>query len=381
MLASGGLAAGGLAAGGLAGAAAVPHAGRSAPRLTFRRTVLAHLATAGSGSNPYGIATVPLSNGKLVAGDVLVAEFNATGGPAGSGTSILQVDPATRATTVFAQGLPISGPVGIAINPVNDLVWLGDFGATDGSTANVVVLLPNGTVKAQYSAATPPVTNGQAPTFAGVWGQGVSQLPSGQVSFYYGTTGSGTSGAGGGSVYRIDPHPTGPANGQPLNATYVQLATGLGDNATAAALPVSATNAAGPQGLAYDSANGTLYVADDANNTITAIPNAATATGPTTTTTVPVAAGVLDVPENIALAPNGDLVVANAGNNTIDLIDPSTGATLGAAVVDHRAPGALFGLVVAPGASAAPSTSTTVFYVDDNFNTLNELVIGAHPKG
>ena len=283
-------------------------------------------------------------------------------------------------TTVFARGLPISGPVGIAINPVNDLVWLGDFGATDGTTANVLVLLPDGAVKAQLSAQTTHVATGQQPAFAGVWGQGVSQLPSGQVSFYYGTTGSGPAGAGGGSVYRIDPHPTGPANGQPLNATYVQLATGLGDNATAVALPVTAANAAGPQGFAYDPTTGTLYVADDASNTITAIPNAATATGPTATTTVPVAAGVLDVPENIALAPNGNLVVANAGNNTIAVIDPTTGATVGVAVVDHHAPGALFGLAVVPDAHGTSTTATSVLYVDDNFNTLNELVIEPHPK-
>ena len=373
-------AAGGLAAGGLAAAAAVHHGKRSVPRLTFRRAVLAHLATAGAGANPYGIATVPFSSGKLVSGDVLVAEFNAAGGPAGSGTSILQVDPSTGATTVFAEGLPISGPVGLALNPVNDLVWVGDFGATNGSTANVAVLLPDGAVKAQYPAQTSPVTSGQQPSFAGVWGQGVSQLPSGQVSFYFGTTGSGATGAGGGSVYRIDPHPTGPADGQPLNATYVQLATGLGDNATATALPVTASNAGGPQGFAYDPATGTLYVADDANNTITAIPNAATATGPTATTTVPVAAGVLDLPENIALAPNGNLVVANAGNNTIAVIDPSTGVTVGVAVVDHHAAGALFGLAVAPNAHGTTTTATTVLYVDDNFNTLDQLVIEAHPK-
>jgi hypothetical protein len=328
-------------------------------------------------ANPSGTAVVPLSAGKLVAGDLLVADFNNHSGTAGGGTSIVQVNPATGASSVFASGLPISGPVGIAINPVNDGVWVGDFGAADGSTSNDLLINPaTGTVMATFDPATTahPVTPGQQPTFDGVWGQGVSQLP-GQVSFYYGTTGSGPTGAGGGEVWRIDPHPTGTANGQPVNATYVQVARGLGDNATrgSGSLPVSASNATGPEGFAYDSATGVLYVSDDADNTIYALPGAATATGPVTPRVV-LRKGALDHPENIALdRANGDLLVANAGNNTLVEINPVTGFVDGSRLLDGGASGALFGL-----ATTSTGGQTSIFYVDDHTNTLHEL---ARPAG
>lgn len=365
--------------GAAAGAATVRRPQLPGDQLQFNRQVVASVTAPNGDNNPYGVAVVPLTAGALTAGNVLVADFNDKSGAAGGGTSILQVNPTTGATSVFASGLPIAGPVGIAVNPANDGVWLGDFGATDGSTSNVLLVLPNGTVKAKFAASTPPVSSGAQPTFDGVWGQGVSQLPTGQVSFYYGTTGSGTTGTGGGEIWRIDPHPTGSPDGQPLNATYVELATGLGDNATAHALPVTAANAAGPQGFAYDAASGTLYVTDDANNTLYAIANAATATGPVTATVVPVAKGVLDTPENVVIDPvTHELLVANAGNNTLVAIDPTTGAFHGYGVLDRKAPGALFGLA-ATTAMVGGHPRAALYYVDDNFNSLNEaVVIGRH---
>lgn len=345
-------------------------------RLKFGTQFVASVVAPNGDNNPYGIAVVPLTSGTLTAGNILVADFNSASGAAGGGTSIMQVNPTTGVSTVFASGLPISGPVGISINPVNDGVWLGDFGSTDGSTSNVLLVLPNGTVKAKFSAATAPVTSGTQPTFDGVWGQGVSQLSTGQVSFYYGTTGSGVSGTGGGEVWRLDPHPTATTpNGQPLNATYVELATGLGDNATTNALPVTATNAAGPQSFAYDAATGTLYVTDGANNTIYAIPNAATATGPVVATALPVAAGVLNVPESIVIDPTtSQLYVVNAGNNTLVGINPTTGAFQGYGVLDRTAAGALFGLAAATETVGATS-KTVLYYVDDNSNKLMKAMV------
>lgn len=330
-------------------------------------------------SNPYSLAVVPLTAGKLKAGDVLVADFN-HGAAVGTGTSIVQVDPSTGATSVFASGLPISGPVGIAINPANDGVWIGDFGQDDGSKSNDLLILPTGVVKAKYNSGTvkaKPGYHGSTPTFDGVWGEGVSKH-AGKVSFYYGTTGSGANGTGGGQVWRIDPKPMGTPNGQPVNSTYVQIAAGLSDNHSAKALPVTPANAAGPQGFAYDAATAVLYVSNDADNTITAIPDAATATGPVATHTVPVAAGVLNVPENIALNPaNGDLLVVNAGNNTLAEVNPTTGVVTGTQVLDAGAAGALFGLAVTTDNQGQP----VLFYGNTNDNTLNKLQLnpGVNP--
>lgn len=375
-----------LVASGVAGAAAlavgsqlggVAHAagGATGTLSPYTSTQVGAVTAPNGDTNPYGIAVVPKTMGTLVAGDVLVADFN-HGSTAGAGTTLVQVSPSTGQRTVFATGLPISGPVGLAINPVNDGVWVGDFGATDGSTSNDLLILPTGTVKATYNATTvtaKPGYTGTKPTFNGVWGEGVSAA-GGQVSFYYGTTGSGATGTGGGEVWRIDPHPTGTANGQPVNSSYAEVATGLGDNATAKALPVTASNAAGPQGLVYDPANGSLYVANDANNTITVIPGAATATGPVTARTLPVAAGVLNTPENVVVEPgSGDLLVANAGNNTLVALNPVTGAEVGSRLLDTGAPGALFGLAVSTDAAGHPK----IYYVDDNSNSLNVLSYAA----
>jgi hypothetical protein len=236
------------------------------------RTVASLIAPNGD-RDPFGIAVVPLTSGNLTAGDLLVAEFSDQYGTAGAGTTILQVSPTTGQTSVFFQGAPVAGPVGIAINPANDGVWVGDYGsAADGTAANDLLITPTGQLKATYTDAT---TQGAA-SLVGVWGQGVS-LDNGTVSFYYGNAGDATTGAGGGDVWRLTPHPTGPVNGQPVNATYAQVANGQGETAVGG----NAATAAGPQGFAY-AANGTLYETNDADNALYAIPDAATATAPVT---------------------------------------------------------------------------------------------------
>ena len=197
--------------------------------------------------NPFGIAVVPLTMGKMVKGDILVADFGNVDGTLPEGTSILQINPYTGQTTVFFSGAPVAGPVGLAINPVNDAVWVGDYGsAQDGTATNDLVISATGTILANFS----DTSTANAASFLGVWGQGVSQA-AGEVSFYYGNAGNATTGTGGGDVWRIDPHPTGPANGQPLHSTYAQIANGQAQTAAGG----NAASAAGPQGLVYDNAN------------------------------------------------------------------------------------------------------------------------------
>jgi len=89
------------------------------------KTVASVIAPDGD-RDPFGIAIVPLTMGKLTAGNLLVAEFGDKHGAAGAGTTILQVNPATGKTGVFFRGGPVAGPVGVAINPANDGVWVGD---------------------------------------------------------------------------------------------------------------------------------------------------------------------------------------------------------------------------------------------------------------
>jgi hypothetical protein len=328
--------------------------------------------------NPYGIAVVPKTIGALTAGNLLVADFNNAAGTAGAGTSIVQVDPATGQTTLFFAGAPVAGPVGIAINPVNDGVWVGDYGAaSDGTGANDLLISPAGKLVATYTDAT---TAGQA-SFVGVWGQGVSDA-NGVVSFYYGNAGNATTGTGGGDVWRLTPHPTGPTNGQPVNATYAQIATGQPETAAGG----NAGSAAGPQGLAYDAATGVLYETNDANNTLYAIPNAATTTGSTYSSTAAASGAsgasvvyqgpALDSPENVVVDPfNGNLLVVNgAGNNDLVEISPAGQVVATRDLAPNEAPGALFGLAVGTGPSGTP----VIYYGDDDTNTIHALEL---PQG
>jgi hypothetical protein len=317
--------------------------------------------------DPFGMAVIPLTSGNLTAGNLLVAEFSDKNGTAGAGTTILQVNPATGQTSAFFQGAPVAGPVGIAINPVNDGVWIGDFGsAADGTAANDLLIAPTGKLVATFTDTT---TLGKA-SFVGVWGQGVSAA-NGTISFYYGNAGNATTGTGGGDVWRLTPHPTGPANGQPVNSTYVQIAKGQGQTPAGG----NAATAAGPQGLAF-AANGTMYETNDADNSLYAIPGAATATGPVHARIV-YRGNPLQSPENVVIDPaNGNLLVASANNNRLVEITPCGRVVASVDLARHQAAGALFGLAIGTNAAG----KLVLYYGNSNTNTLHELVLRAHHR-
>ena len=122
----------------------------------------------------------------------------------------------------------------------------------------------------------------------------------------------------------------------------------------------------GPTGVTL-AANGTLYLADTLANKITAIPDAMTRTtalmgGGATVS----AGGGLSQPLGLALAPNGDILAANAGNGNMVEITPAGKQLLVKPADSKSGAGSLFGLVVAPGGKG-------VFFVDDGDNTLRLL--------
>ena len=312
------------------------------------KTVASLIAPNGD-RDPFGIAVVPLTSGDLTAGNLLVAEFSDVNGTAGAGTTILQVNPATGTTSVFFQGVPVAGPVGIAINPANDLL-----------------ITPTGQLQATFTDATTMNTA----SFVGVWGQGVSSA-NGTISFYYGNAGNATTGTGGGDVWRLTPHPTGPVNGQPVNSTYAQIATGQGQTPAGG----NAATAAGPQGFAF-AANGTLYETNDADNALYAIPGAATATGPVRVRTV-YRGHALQSPENVVIDPaNGNLLVANANDNRLVEITPGGKVVASVDLARHQAAGALFGLAIGTNAAG----QLVLYYGNSDTNTLHELVLQAHHR-
>jgi hypothetical protein len=334
----------------------------------MRDKTVASLIAPNGDRDPFGIAVVPLTLGNLTAGNLLVAEFGDQNGTPGAGTTILQVNPTTGATSTFFQGGPVAGPVGIAINPVNDGVWIGDYGsAADGTAANDLLIAPAGNLVATFTDAT---TLGAA-SFVGVWGQGVSS-DNGAISFYYGNAGNATTGTGGGDVWRLTPHPTGPVNGQPVNSTYVQITTGQGETPAGG----NAATAAGPQGLAF-AADGTMYETNDADNALYAIPDAATTTTPVTARIV-YNGPALQSPENVVIDPaNGNLLVANANDNRLVEITPCGRVVASVDLARHQPAGALFGLATGTNAAGKP----VLYYGNSDTNTLHALLLQTLNRG
>src|SRR5579863_2934150 len=68
--------------------------------------------------NPYGVARVPVTTGRLVAGHILVSNFNNVSNLQGTGTTIVDIAPAGT-VTLFAQidanTLPGSCPGGVGL--------------------------------------------------------------------------------------------------------------------------------------------------------------------------------------------------------------------------------------------------------------------------
>src|ERR1700722_16356006 len=69
----------------------------------FKDSTLASVVAPNGDQTPFGITVVPETAGKLIKGNILVDEYGNAAGVAGHGTTVLQVDPTTGATSVFFQ--------------------------------------------------------------------------------------------------------------------------------------------------------------------------------------------------------------------------------------------------------------------------------------
>src|ERR1039458_7011637 len=107
--------------------------------------VVASTVPANGDVNPYGIARVPHSTGALIAGNILVSNFNSVANLQGTGTTIVQVAP-DGTSSLFAQidatTLPGPCPGGVGLTTALSVLrsgWVivGSVPTTDGTSATV----------------------------------------------------------------------------------------------------------------------------------------------------------------------------------------------------------------------------------------------------
>jgi hypothetical protein len=315
--------------------------------------------------NPYGIALVPASTGKLTAGALLISNFNDKANNQGTGTTIVQVSPAGRQSvfaTVNASSLPGSCPGGVGLTTALSVlpggyVVVGSLPTTNGKSATAQL----GCLIVLDSAGR-PVSTISGPQIAGPWDM-TSTSQGNETTLFVSNALDGGAAKG---VHTI----------KNSSVLRIRLRSGAGEapkvldeQVIANKIPWRDDPAAlviGPTGVALAS-DGTLYLADTLDSRIAAIPNAMTRTSavPDGGRTVS-AGGLLKQPLGLTLAPNGNILTTNAGDGNIVETTPA-GKQLIAQTADTKTgAGSLFGLVIAPEGKG-------VYYVDDGENTLRLL--------
>jgi hypothetical protein len=321
--------------------------------------------------NPYGLAVVPATAGRLTAGDILVSNFNDKANVQGTGTTIVQVSPGGQ-TSLFADvatlpaGMACPGGVGLTtalgILP-GGWVVAGSLpttasGALPGlDPAGCLIVLNNqGTV-------VETITN---KNIVGPWDLAVTSTPTSAQVFVSNALGGNTSTShgtpvtGNCTVVRLDfDLKTVSASSPPALSSTTVVGSGYPWRANKAALVLA------PTGLVLGH-NGTLYVADTQTNTISAIPQATTrTTAQVATAGLLSAGGALDAPLGMTLAPNGDLVVVNGNNGNAVEITPA-GHQLTTKTLVKNGAGDLFGIITTPDGVVAVNDGTNALEVFRN---------------
>jgi hypothetical protein len=306
--------------------------------------------------NPYGVAVVQRSMGKLTAGNVLVSNFNNVNNVQGTGSTIMQVTPGGQASvfaTVPSLGGACPGGIGLTTALValpTGWVIVGSLPTQNGSISGpgcLIVLDSHGVVRETIAGHG----------IDGPWDMTALNLGSVSELFVTNVLGGilGKANHHGGTVQRLV-LTTG--RGLPRLLASTRIGSGFPARTDPNALVL------GPTGVGFSS--NTLYVADTLDNRIAAIPNAGlrgTSDGTGRTVTK---GGALNGELGLAIAPNGNILTVNGGDGNIVETTPF-GRQVAVKTIDNNAGGGgnLFGLAVKPGADA-------VYFVDD-FGADNNL--------
>jgi hypothetical protein len=325
-------------------------------------TPIASTEAANGDLNPYGSAVVPAAAGNLVAGDVLVSNFNNATNFQGTGTTIVQVAPDGRVrtfATINPKSLPGPCPGGVGLTTAlaalpGGWVVVGSLPTTDGTAATarggcLLVLDDLGNVQATIAGGS----------LNGPWGMTSTVLGPHRVDLFVSNVLKGTVAGGGsvvhrGTVVRVGLYLHG--MGVPTVSSETVIGSRFGERTDPAALVV------GPTGLGLGSDGTTLYVADTVGNRIASIPFATTRKSTAFTGTTVTIGGALNGPLGLAIAPNGDVLTVNRGDGNIVETTPD-GLQVATATLDLTGAGTLFGLAVTPAGDG-------IYFVDDATNTL-----------
>jgi hypothetical protein len=329
--------------------------------------------------NPYAVVVAPVSVGKIQKDDVLVDNFNNLSNLQGTGTTIVDYNPSTKKTTLFAklpQNLP-QCPGGVGLTTAMTMLksgWVivGSTPSTDGTTRTkgagcLLVFDANGQLATSWTGPNingpwgnmATVDNGTTATlFISMAGFDVPGPEIHDPNTGYSVTISKS------TVLRLE---LAIADGKPPVVTdETVVANGFGSRADRDVFLI------GPTGLVL-TGNGTLYVSDALGNQIVAIPNATTRKDSAGTGQVVTKDGLLKRPLALAMTADGHLLACNAKNGQLVEVDPATGKQLYAQWIDTnqaQSPpgnGDLFGIAMTPDGKG-------FYYVEDDVNSLMEAV-------
>ncbi len=346
-------------------------------------TTVASTVPANGDVNPYGVALVPRSEGRLRRGHILVSNFNSSANLQGTGTTIVDVAP-DGAVSLFAAidatNLPGSCPGGVGLSTALVVLragWVivGSLPTSDGTSATAKA----GCLIVLNSHGLPVKTFAGSP-INGPWDMTADDRGS-TASLFFTNVLNGTVAANGqvvheGTVVRLDLD----LDSKPTARSLTVIASGLAERSDPAALVIGPTGLGLSQGFcdsdeAEDCASRrgrdddrVLYVADTVNNRVAVIRDPLdrhNSAGQGTTLT---ANHFLNGPLGLTVGRGGHILTVNSNDGFITEITPD-GRQIAHESLDNTGspPGAgtLFGVLAVP--------SGAVYFVDDGSNTLNRL--------
>jgi len=325
--------------------------------------------------NPYGMAQVKRTSGNLIAGQILISNFNNSSNQQGTGTTIVEVAPngtVTTFATLNAASLPGSCPGGVGLTTAlvvlsSGWVVVGSLPTSDGTSATAqagcLIVLDN---------MGNPVETIYGSLINGPWDMTAFES-AGHAKLFVTNVLNGTVAANGavvngGTVTRLDLAVS--ASAKPALQAITIIAEGFAERTDPAALVI------GPTGVGLHVSEdqqgnfpeADLYVADTLNSRVTVIADALERTSPAGTGRTLSSGGTLNNPLGLVVTAGGEVLTVNGGDGNVTEINPGGRQVAHAQLDSSGSPpgaGALFGLVFDP--------AHGLWYVDDATNTLNLL--------